>query len=125
MPKNPIRHFQLESESRKDSSIEAMIAKPIRLYSEQGIDLRSFSGPLDRSRGTYVEHLQIRTAQERLYREFVGTDQVIWCSRKPLETVPLKAPQYIHTINADTRGFLISCKQTIFCVNCKAVLLRL
>jgi len=83
-----------------------MIANPIKLYSEQGIDLRSLSGPLDRKRGTYADQRLISNAQERLYTELIGTDQVIWCSPEVPVTVPLETPQYIHTIEADGRDII-------------------
>lgn len=74
-----------------------------RLYSEQGIDLQSFAARLDLTRGTYSTYDRIREAQERLYREYLGTDQVIWCGREVPETVPLETARYVHTIQADKR----------------------
>jgi hypothetical protein len=81
----------------------AGVRETVRLYSEQGMDLRIFNGRMDPIRGTYAGQSRISAAQSRLYAEVVGTDQVVWSCLAAPEPIPLDFPQYVHMIDADRR----------------------
>ena len=76
------------------------------VYTEQGFNLRTFRGPLDRKRGTYSSQtdpteIEIASAQSRLYDELIHTDQVLWCSLERLAPDPRHEARYVHTIEVD------------------------
>ncbi len=71
------------------------------VFTVQGVDLRCFSGRLDRGRGMYVDRPQISQAVGRLYDEFLHTDQVVWCSPEKPHVSPLPQAQFVHEIHAE------------------------
>jgi len=85
----------------------AGVRETVRLYSVQGMDLQTFNGRLDPTRGTYTGQSRIAAAQSRLCAEVVGTDQVVWCSLDAPDVIPLDSPQYVHTIDADRRDIAV------------------
>lgn len=75
----------------------------VRMYSEQGLDLRGFRGRIDAMRGTYAGQSRISGAQAKLYSEVLCNDQIVWCSLAAPESIPLSVLVYLHIIDIDRR----------------------
>lgn len=84
----------------------ANVGIEMKLFSEQGHDLRHFHDRRRRDLGTYADDPTVTHALTRLYDKVVMTDQVIWCSFDQLPFVPLEMPRFLHTIEADRRDVL-------------------
>jgi hypothetical protein len=78
----------------------------VLVFSEQGHNLRHFSGRLCRHMGTYAQEQAIATSQSKLYDEILHEDQVVWCSPDRPEIIPLEEPKYLHTIELDSRDLV-------------------
>ena len=67
------------------------------VITEQGYDLRTFDGPIERDESPYREKNNIYVAQIELYK-FLGTDQIIHCSQDWCWLSPLVEgkKKYIH-----------------------------
>lgn len=76
------------------------MSAPLRLFTYQGYDLRTFAGPIDRSQGTYQNEPPIWNAQGRLY-QVLGTDQVVWCSQETSPGPTLRP--FFHELDVDWR----------------------
>lgn len=70
----------------------------MKLYSEQSHDLRQIKGRRDRELGTYSSIPSIASAQNRLYDEILGTDQIIWC-RLDVPAEGFSQSTLLHVIN--------------------------
>lgn len=78
-------------------------SEPVRMYSEQGLDLRGFQGRINATHGTYAGQSRISGPQAKLYAEVLCNDQIVWCSLAAPESIPLDVPVYLHAIDIDRR----------------------
>lgn len=77
----------------------------IKLFSEQGHDLRNFKSRIDRQRSPYAKIPRIADTIAELYQR-LSTDQVIWCLLDAPESGAFKT-QYLHTIEYDERDKVV------------------
>lgn len=85
----------------------------MRVFTLQGYDLGSFCGPIEQSRGTYNEDLNISFKQQQLY-DLVSEDQVIWCGLGE-SALHAKTGKFIHDIDADPRDIVAVIDSLVWC----------
>jgi len=73
----------------------------MKLYTEQGHNLKLNKEPRDRKLGTYANDPEIANEMAKLYDEYLNTDQVIWCSRDHPTDCSSRKPNFIHEIDVD------------------------
>jgi hypothetical protein len=76
------------------------------LLTEQGYDLRCFSGPIDPAKGTYHDQPRIARALRRLY-EMLGQDegQIVWFFQEG-PRFACKPGCYLHKVDVDERDIV-------------------